>query len=354
MLLNGAPAQWGLDGLAYAPPEDPDRPEDVAPATDVRTLTFAGFTEVGRQLRLPELQVEAMKAIAGAYPRGSKERDTLTRRADRLAYCGDWAMVLECETHGAVAARRQATCDCRVCPDCAREKALETRERHYRALEKWPNVRHGMQWFMWTIPVQYESGVASIDRLQRDRKVVHRAWQKAWAVLQRVGNAKRAALHFEVSPDGLVHAHIIANHNWLSPDDFEAVKDAARAVLPPPPAGMKAAMVRCDPLRGGRKGIKEAVKYATKGGGKMGTHPLLCALLEAAWIGQKQTIWYGDWDGLDEEDEKDPATCPHPECGRHLTARPSLTREVPPRLFVPWRLRNPTRGFSISKSPPDS
>lgn len=56
-------------------------------------------------------------------------------------------------------------------------------------------------------------------------------------------------------------------------------------------------------IRKGAKGVKEVAKYVCKGVAMNNrtakqTHPLLAAMIEAAYRGRKLAIQYGDWKGL--------------------------------------------------------
>lgn len=298
----------GLDRLAYAPEPPEEAEEEPPPPHDARTYVIPGLF---RGL-LDEWRGDVVGAIKEVRQgAGRRVAAHLGKVAERVNNCGSMVQVRYCNACGVVVGRTvSADCEARFCPDCARQDAQELRRKLRGALKKWPNVRHGREWFMWTFPVPYD-GTTSIDRLASDRERALKAWRAVWKYLKKNAAGERALVALEVGARGLVHAHVLVQHRWLSSDELHHARQVAL-----PHLGPNARQLNVRRCRKGKGGIAEVAKYITKGSVGSGLvarpHPMLCALLEAAWMGKPRILWYGDWEGIPDEPMPEVAC---PACG---------------------------------------
>ena len=317
--LEGYRAQLGLwDGLGYAVPDvvhDPDELAGRPPAGPAGQMAFE-FQVGGVQMGIGDwhrARDAQLDWLAGRYPRG-KVRRTLRRRVKRGSGCGRYVRQRICsDGHAEAETFIASSCESRTCATSARADALELRRKLYAAVEQWKPKRRGRSWFLHTVTVRRPPWT-SIERLRIDRCRAFRGWRAGWKLIRKFSGGKRAQLRLEVGTGGMVHVHILAHHYYLVPDRLMAVRAAILEAV-----GGGTTQYRVDRIRSGhakKGGVKEVAKYLTKGvamnnATAMQTHPLLAAMIEAAYLNRPIAQEYGDWDELDLETRE--------EAGWHCT-----------------------------------
>ena len=187
----------------------------------------------------------------------------LRARAFEMGRCGSVVAARECECCGEVRPGSgtfrevRRTCNGRTCPYCGWVRATERVElldHAARSMEEF----EGYEWQMVTINPQYDMDIDSWDmsldglrsRALWIRKAVKALWGKLWK-----GPGAALFRATEISERGHVHVHAIYYGPRIHQGDSE--KLAAEAY------GRK---VRIDvkKIKGGKEGVKKAVRYAAK------------------------------------------------------------------------------------------
>ena len=306
--LEGVPAQVGFDGLGYAIPTevlDPDDPPQRTAAGDASQLAFA-FGTTGVQMGFDQwhrARDARLLWLAAQFPRG-KTRKALVSRAKRGSECGRIVRQRVCTSCAAIEAKTHvaSNCESRTCPASARADALKLRAKLFTALKRWPSERNRAEWFFHTVTVRRPDWT-SIDRLRVDRRRALDGWRAAWKLIRALCGGTRAYLSVEVSHGGMVHAHVLAHHRFITPYQLGKIR---KAILDAIGVGQaeQYKVVRIKAAKGGRGGVKEVAKYVTKGvamnhPNANQTHPLMAAMVEVAFMNLPIAVEYGNWDGLD-------------------------------------------------------
>jgi hypothetical protein len=133
-------------------------------------------------------------------------------------------------------------------------------------------------------------------------------FRAGWLLIRKLAGGQRAELHIEVGTGGMVHAHVMAYHRYILPAQLQEIREAVLGAI-----GGGTSQYRIDRVgtgKGQKGGVKEVAKYVTKGvamnkSTANQTHPLLSAMVEAAFRGERCVQKYGDWKGLELDDYED-------------------------------------------------
>ena len=222
--------------------------------------------------------------------------DLRPKRAERIRRCGEAAVRMVCAGCGASHIFPER-CAARTCPVCARRSAASIAERlneriqiHDLIMESEPwdgpgesprtayGDRHGRSWRLITLTtpaLENEADRFDPERLRQDvradREALLRFWRSTpWGRQVRdPGSRKKRVRHdtsavagLEVAPGGMVHMHLLVYGEYV-PQAILA-EEWGRALGLDGPAVVDVRSVNPGDVAGG---IRETLKYATKGEG---------------------------------------------------------------------------------------